>query len=255
MRLRQIAFVAEVLTPAAAELEDVLGLAVCHRDAEVGKWGLENVVCPLGGDFVEIVAPFEAGTSAGRYLERRGGNGGYMVILQCDDAAAQRQRITALGVRAVWSTDRPNYRATHFHPADVGGVLLSVDSVTPGADYKARQCEWPPAGADWAEAVRTERVSALSGVELQGDDPAALAALWSRILDLPLEAGAGGGRRIQLENAEIRFVPVTDGRGPGISAIDVVAADRDGVLQAAAGRGLKQSDRQVRVCGTRVNLC
>ncbi len=170
MRLRQICLVAESLAPAVEDLCAVLGLGVCHRDTGVAKWGLENAVMPVGGNFLEVVAPTRPDTSAGRYLTRRRGDGGYMVILQCADAVAERARITDLGVRAVWTTDGPAYRATHFHPADVGGVLLSVDSVEPGADYRNPRCMWEPAGPEWAAAIRTDAVVELGGGDLVGGE-------------------------------------------------------------------------------------
>ena len=254
MRLRQVALVAGSLAPAEEELCAVLGLKVAYRDPGVGVFGLENVVAPVGGEFVEIVAPVEAETAAGRYLARRGGNGGYMVILQCPDAIAERRRIMDLGLRTVWRTDRPGYRATHFHPRDAGGVLLSVDSVAPGVDHLGRFCSWPPAGPDWQDAVRGERVDGLAGVELQSDDPQAMADLWARILNRPEVEQEGDQFRISLDGGTLRFVAATDGRGPGVGGIDLRAADANSVIEAAAARGLKRTDNQIELCGTRVNL-
>ena len=85
IRMRQICLVARSLAPVVDELRAGLGLEVCHRDPGVGKYGLENALFPVGDGFLEVVAPVREGTTAGRYLERRGGDGGYMVILQCDD--------------------------------------------------------------------------------------------------------------------------------------------------------------------------
>ena len=253
MRLRQIAFVTRELEPALDDLTSVLGLAVCHRDPGVGKWGLVNGVLPVGNDFLEVVTPVEDGTSAGRYIDRRHGDGGYMVILQCADAVAERERITGLGVRAVWQADRPAYRATHFHPADTGGILLSVDSVEPGADYTDLRCSWEPAATGWEDYVRTEKIGAMTGAELQSDDPAGMAALWSRILDLPV-VDRDGAPAIELTNATLRFVPAEDGRGRGLGAIDLRATDPAAVLAAAEARGLLRGDNLIEVCGTRVHL-
>src|SRR5579875_2031331 len=85
LRLRQICLVAAALEPALAQIEQVIGLAICHRDGNVAKYGLVNALFPVGAAFLEVVAPTREGTAAGRYLERRGGDGGYMVILDCDD--------------------------------------------------------------------------------------------------------------------------------------------------------------------------
>jgi len=240
-RLRQVAWVAADLEAAVAAIAGPLGLEVCYRDPEVHKWGLVNAVLPVGGEFLEIVSPSRAGTSAGRYLDRRGGDGGYMVILHTADALAERQRIAGLGVRIAWNTDRPDYKATHLHPADCGQVLLSIDSTDAGAAFHAEAAAWPPGGPHWQRHVRREVVEALAGVELQSADPAAQAAAWGRALALPAEA-RDGIPRIAFCNGEARFVRAEDGRGPGLRAIDLRAGAR-----ARAGLSLE-------LAGLHVNL-
>lgn len=253
MILRQVASVAGGLEPAAEDLCAVLGLRVAFRDPGVARFGLENVVIPADGTFIEIVSPIREGTSAGRYLARRGGDGPYMVILQTDDALAARARIAALGVRVVETIDRPDYVATHFHPRDTGGVLLSIDHV-PGGDRRDPRSPWPPAGPDWEAAIRTDTVSALTGVDLQSDDPPRQAALWSQLLEQPLEEEPDDTPALVLENARLRFVAATDGRGVGISAFELRAVDLPCVLAEARARGLALSDDTVQLGGTRFRL-
>ena len=76
LRLRQIALVAQELAPVQADLEAVLGIAVCFRDPGVGHFGLENALFPIGNELLEVVAPIREQTAGGRYLERRSGAGG-----------------------------------------------------------------------------------------------------------------------------------------------------------------------------------
>src|SRR5476649_559199 len=109
MKLRQCVFVARDLEGSTAELCDILGIDVAYRDPNVAKWGLANVVCPTGHDFLEIVSPTQAGTSAGRYLDRRKGDSGYMVILQTANAVAGRQGGTGPGLRGGGQEDLPDY--------------------------------------------------------------------------------------------------------------------------------------------------
>ncbi len=252
MRFRQGVFVARDLETSTAELCDVLGIEVAYRDPSVGKWGLANVVCPTGIDFLEIVAPTRDGTSAGRYLDRRNGDGGYMVILQVPDAIPHRERVTALGVRAVEQKNLPQYRYTHFHPSDTSGVLLSIDSVhAPGGADVAKF--WPPASNGWTKHERSDVTKGLAGVEIQHVDPAGAATTWSRILDRPVTK-RGDAQVIAIDGGEIRFVAAADGRGPGVSAYDVKAADKARVLAAADKRGKRRGDSQVEVCGCRINL-
>ena len=92
IRLRQIALVANKLAPVIDDLKGVFGLEVCYIDPGVGVFGLENSLLPVGNNFIEVVAPIKEGTAGGRYLKRRGGDGGYMVICQCESHAAQLER-------------------------------------------------------------------------------------------------------------------------------------------------------------------
>ena len=116
LRMRQICLVARSLAPVVDEIRSVLALEVCHRDPGVGKFGLENALFPVGDGYLEVVAPVRDGTTAGRYLERRGGDGGYMVITQCDDLAARRTRCEAVGVRIANEIGYQEYRELQLHP-------------------------------------------------------------------------------------------------------------------------------------------
>lgn len=245
VRLRQIALAADRLEPHNTHLIRAFGLGEPFRDGNVGVFGLENVVLPVGGDFLEIVAPVKENTAAGRYVARKGGPCGYMVIVQTDDADAERERIVKQGVRAVWTIDRPEYKATHFHPADTGGFLLSVDSTLPGADVTETLGPWQPAGPDWRANVRTEPVVAMTGCELSAPDPAALAELWSRLLDLPVTQGANGPE-MALSGGSIAFVP---GREAGLVGVRLKTTDRAGVLKRATAAGVPVDGNRVGICG------
>src|SRR5262249_41193098 len=249
MKLRQVVFVCKDLEASARELCETLGIEVAYRDPGVAKWGLANVVCPTGHDFLEIVSPTRDGTSAGRYIERRKRDGGYRVILQVADAVKERERVTALGVRAVEKKDSAGYKYTHFHPADTAGVLLSIDqTIAPGGTDPGLW--WPPAEKDWLKHARSDVTSGLAGVEIQAHDPDKAGELWSRILGRPIKDDI-----IRLDDdGEIRFVPIADGRGPGVSAYDVRVVDRERVIAAAHKRGKKLGPAQIDVCGCRINL-
>jgi len=249
MKLRQCVFVAKDLESSREDLCNTLGLEVAYRDPGVAKWGLANVVCPTGHDFLEIVSPVQAGTSAGRYIDRRKGDGGYMVILQVADAVAERQRVTGLGIRAVAQKDQPDYKYTHFHPSDTAGVLLSIDqAIAPAGTDPALW--WPPAAKDWQAHARSDVTNGLAGVEIQCVDPDKTADLWSKILNRPVE---GDIIRID-DDGEIRFVPIADERGPGVSAFDVRVVDRERIIAAAKKHHKQHGIGQVEVCGCRINL-
>ena len=89
IQLRQICLVAEQLAPVIDDLRQILGLEACYIDPGVKVFGLENTLLPVGRNFIEVVAPIAENTAGGRYLQRRGGDGGYMVITQADTRQAQ----------------------------------------------------------------------------------------------------------------------------------------------------------------------
>ena len=157
LRLRQIALVAPELESAVDELKSLFGLEVCFRDPGVAHFGLVNALLPLGNQFIEIVAPTRDGTAGGRYLERRGGAGGYMVITQCDDHAPRRKRVEQLGVRIVNQFETHEFRNMQMHPKDTGGSFFEIDQQLGEGAHDA-DGPWEPAGgANWKAALRTDR--------------------------------------------------------------------------------------------------
>lgn len=259
IRLRQIAIVAEDLQAAAADLGTILGLEACYTDPGVKVFGLKNALWPVGSQFVEVVTPITEGTAGGRYLERRSGDGGYMVINQVDDVARRRERAAELGVRVAYDLSYPDegHDGIQLHPADTGGSFFEMDQMTDevtAADPDAVGGPWYPAGKNWEPYVRTDRVSAISAAELQSPDPERLARRWADIAELDLGEDANGRLAVQFDNATVRFVADEDGRGEGLGGIDVVTEDRDAVLAGAEQRNARSADDQVMVAGLRVNL-
>ena len=246
MRLRQIALVAGDLAAAQADIAAILGVDYAYDDPGVGKYGLRNAVFPIGDTFLEVVSPKVPGTTAGRLLEKRGGDGGYMVILQVDDLAAARARVRDASARIADLTDGDGFAFTHIHPKDIGGAILSLDFMKP----KER---WQWGGPEWQSHVCTDISLAVVGAELQAENPAQMAQRWSQVLGRPA-AAEGEHWRIRLDQGEIRFVKAMDGRGEGLSAFDVVVRDLDTVRHRAAARGLLADGGSIILAGTRVRL-
>jgi len=253
LRLRQIALVARTLDPVEQQLTSVLATEVCFRDPGVGKYGLHNALWALGGTFLEVVAPLQDNTAAGRYLDRRGGDGGYMYIVDCDDPDTRRAQLEALGVRvvehvragdaALWS------EAIHLHPKDNGGCLLSIDCHSGGTDTMGGY-RW--AGADWQSKARRDVV--ISGAVMQCEDPAATAERWARLLGRPAVASADTSYDLQLDNAVARFVPLADDRGEGLARVLLSCAEPAPMLTAAMASGAAVGSRWIEVCGVRFEL-
>lgn len=250
LRLRQLCLVAGKLEPVVDDLTAVFGVAVCYRDPQVGRFGLHNALMPLGTSFVEVVAPVTDGTTAGRYLERRGGDGGYMVILDSDSLPRWRTHVAEIGVRIAAPLAFGDYEGLQLHPRDTGGALLEINTTKNGEDLHG---PYGPAGPHWQPAIRTERVQAVVGAVLQSADPAALAARWAQILQRQATAH-GNEHRVPLDNAVLRFVAADDGRGEGLGGIDLQVHDAAAVRTAAKARGCPVEGDAVTVGGVRFHL-
>lgn len=246
LRVRQIALVANKLAPIVDDMKNVLGLEVCFRDPGVKVFGLENALWPVGNQFIECVAPIQENTAGGRYLQRRKGDGGYMCIMQAEDHAPVKERIAKLGIRKVIDHDTAHFHNMQLHPRDTGGTFLEIDH-QPGGE--APDGPWEPAGKNWKPAVRTDVVKAIVGVEIQSPEPDALAKRWAEILNLPLK-----DLSITVDNAKLRFVKETDGRGEGLSGLDLAATNKKHALDAAEKQGRRIGDDTVMLCGVRMKL-
>ena len=250
IQLRQIALVARELKPVIDDLCGVFGIKPCFVDEGVGVFGLENVLMPVGWNFLEVVAPVEENTAGGRYLDRRGGDGGYMVICQGGNLATQqavRQRALDAGVRIAMESERDRHNICQLHPRDMIASFLEIDWDASN-DFTGN---WNPAGGTgWEDKVTQEVTQDFTGVELQGVDPLEIAELWSEVTALPVQR-EGAAFLIELNNATLRFVEATDDRGPGLGGVDLAVNDRGHILAAAKERGCYVSDDQVDVCGVR----
>ena len=91
MRLRQIAIASYNLNKAERIINKELKIEVAYRDEEVEKYGLNNIVCPIGGEFLEVVSPFIPDTTAGRFIDKKNGPAGYMTIFQCQNSTRKKK--------------------------------------------------------------------------------------------------------------------------------------------------------------------
>ena len=250
LQLRQICLVAHKLEPAIEDLTGILGINRCYVDPGVAAFGLENTLMPVGRNFLEVVAPTQPNTAGGRYLERRQGDGGYMVITQADSKATQMQvRANALAndVRIAHETVRDDWHLLQLHPSDLKAAFFEVESDAHN-DFNGH---WHPVGGlGWEPRVKQDVTVDFLGVELQSNDPLELAELWGRVAGVPITRD-GAELSLSLNNAKLRFVEASDGRGAGLGGVDIAVVDRDHILRTAEARGAFVCDQFVMICGTR----
>ena len=225
--------VSSLRDPIVDSLCNLFDIKVSFNDPGVAHFGLENAVLPVGTDFLEVVSPVEENTTAGRYLDRRNGDGGYMVIIQVDDFLAAKQSVKENDITVVWESDHPEARAIHLHPKQMGGAILSLDWMNPKESWK-----W--AGPNWDKFVNTSLVNRFVGVEIQAENPEDMKNTWQSVLNLKGERVTGN--QINLDNTWIRFLEDEDGRGAGVSAFCLEANDNDKLFEKASDLGLVYED-------------
>jgi hypothetical protein len=213
VRLRQAVLAAAELDPVAEQLRAELGLREPFNDPGVAAFGLRNAVFALGDTFIEVVAPVQPETAAGRYLERRGGDSGYMLIFQLDDLGAARARVKEMGIRVVWQADMPDISGTHLHPADMRGAIVSLDRADPPASWR-----W--GGPAWTGGAGEGAPGRVVGVTVHVTDPDVVAQRWASVLDTPVSGG-----RLDLDGGFVSFEECANERDEGLTEIVVEVPD------------------------------
>jgi hypothetical protein len=221
-----VALAASDLEAVAGELQGAFGWSDPFHDPGVAEFGLKNSVFAAGDTFVEVVAPIKPGTAAGRYMERRGGDSGYMAIFQVDDLNRSRKWIADSGIRVVWLVDLPDMAGTHLHPKDVPGAIVSLDWADPPESWRWGGPAWTGHGSPKSEG-------ALTSITVEVSDPERTAAAWAVGLGATPVADSGGVR-IQLETAgqTVRFVPTSAEVEGGIVGVTL---DGEGGIDLSVG--------------------
>src|SRR5918996_625533 len=228
-RLRQVALGAADLDAACAAIEARLGLAEPFHDPGVDVFGLANAVYEAGDTFVEVVSPRREGTTAGRYLSKRGGDAGYMAIFQVASTPATRQRAAAMGLRVVWQADLDDISGTHLHPKDVPGAIVSFDTPRPPESWRWGGPRWTGTAPE-----ATGASGGISGLVVRLLDVDRGAKAWAGLLDTPLDHGGivlhGGRQRVAFEAAG---APDEE----GIAAVELAGLDGEVTICGVSFRG------------------
>lgn len=238
IRIRQVALCTDDVWREEQAVVGKLGVAGVHRDPP-NVFEMRNVVFAVGDTFLEVLEPTADSAPSARFLSKRGGPGGYMLIMQVDDLDAIRSRVDRLGIRVVH--DEPPARhhgveaaAIHLHPADTGGAIMSLDQMDPVDG-------WAWAGRAWHGHIRTGVVERIVGVELRSGDVEALATRFSALVERPCSMGDAGEWTIGLDDGIVRVVPGPSSELDRVVAVEMLATDRSavGVVHVIAGTEIR----------------
>jgi hypothetical protein len=231
MRLRQICLVAPGIEPVTSDIAGIMGLNICYRDGNVAKYGLENALLPVDTILLEVVAPFQPGTAAGRFIDKTGGRGGYMAIFCCDDPDERGAYANKIGVRTANVIDHAPYHGVQLHPRDCRAAFIEFNH-TAGSDNVLGP--YPPAGPDWQKSIRKDVTQALVGVEMESPEPQVLAEHWGKIIGIAVSKNTAGEPELKLPNCSFRFVK---GASDIMSGLTFRVSDIAAVRDAARAKG------------------
>jgi|TARA_B110000263_G_scaffold241220_1_gene245240 hypothetical protein len=223
MDIRQLVIVAHKRDEVVEKLCNLFEINVAYYDPGIIHFGLENALLPIGNTFLEVISPVQENTTAGRFLDRRGGDGGYMVIIQVDDFASSKKAVEKASIDIVFESEDPSARAIHLHPKQLGGAILSLDSMDPPESWK-----W--AGDNWIEKVDTTLVDSIAGVQVQSSDPLEMKNRWLSVLPSTAKEGES---IINLDHTDIEFTEDLDKRGNGVSAFKIKVKDKEEIYKRA----------------------
>jgi len=235
-RLRQLVIACETVET-IDQLKYLLGLDAPFIDPGVKEFGLTNAVFALGDQFLEIVVPTNPSAPAQRFIDRNG-EGGYMAIFQTDDMDATRARCDTLNIRRVWNINLEDISASHLHPADIGGAIVSIDEARPASSWR-----W--GGPDWN---RRSAVARISGADLVSPTPDALAAKWAQALGLTVELEASIPH-IWLEDGPVRFL---QSETEGLASFHLHVSNPAQTYARAAELNLKIEDNAILFANVRL---
>ena len=248
MRLRQICLVAPHLEPVISDIAGIMGLGVCYRDGNVAKYGLENALLPVDTILLEVVAPIQPDTAAGRFLDKTAGRGGYMAIFCCDDPDERAEHAKKIGVRVANVIDHAPYHGVQLHPRDCRAAFIEFNHTDGGDDILG---PYPPAGPDWQKSIRKDVTQALIGVEMESPEPLALAEHWGGIIGVPVTRNHSGEPELKLPNGSFRFVK---GASDIMSGLTFKVADIAKVRDAAKAKGYAVSGESFLLSGVTFRL-
>ena len=248
MRLRQLVFVSKERDRLAKEICDVFDLKEAYNDPGLISFGLENVLIPLNDTFFEIVMPVKENTTAERFFEKTGGEGGYMIIVDVENFEQENKRVESSEIKIIWNGDRQekgiHARTIHLHPKQVGGAILSLDKMIP-------ENEWLWAGTKWQECINNSLVDCLSGVILQSSNPDKLCSQWE--LALGKQRDSGDMLNISLDQSNISFIKDSNSKEDGIYAFVIKTLDRSAILEKAKSKGFLVND-EISLGGVKIIL-
>jgi hypothetical protein len=198
------------------QLYEFLGMPATPKGPGPDKtlaYGFYSTMMRIGTTMLEVVQPARPDFHLHDWFKRRGGDGGYMLVLQTYDGKALAARARAEGLQL--NRDQL-FLGQHQVQFDEGrfGAFFEFYEYSPEDDWWGRPLTGPYSDARVAVDV--------SGCDVAVDDPEGVAAQAARVF-----LGRKEGTSVHFLDRIVRFVPT---KGPrGLIAIDLQARQKSRV--------------------------
>lgn len=122
-----VAIAVRDLDDAIARYRTLYGVEPIRREVVVDQ-GVEEAMLPVGGSFVQLLAPLEADTPVGRFLESRG-EGLHHLAFAVADINQALAHLETEGARLIDRQPRRGgggARIAFVHPKEIAGTLIEL---------------------------------------------------------------------------------------------------------------------------------
>ena len=130
INLHHTAIAVRDLDEALRSLAVLFGVEPLSRDI-VAEQGVEEAMVPLGGSYLQLLAPLAGDSPVGRFLDRRG-EGLHHVAIQVADLDAALAHLIEAGAELVDREPRVGgggHRIAFVHPRALAGTLIELVEV------------------------------------------------------------------------------------------------------------------------------
>lgn len=199
------------LKAVSSQLQDFLQVDQGFRHDMSAALGFTNEMMMIGQTMVEIIQPVAPDHRVHAWLAERGGDGGFMIVLQTFDAEAFRARTTAEKLRLA--------RDMQFRGQD----MIQLDYKRFGTRFETYQYSLPdgwwgdPVGRSYA---KSKVAAEIVGAEVAVENPREIATQIGGLFQSPVK-----GDTVTFVDKQVRFV---DAKPPwrGLVALDLKALAR-----------------------------
>jgi hypothetical protein len=234
-RIRQVALVVEDLEQSIHIFSKELGLnhQTAFHDPHIINLGLKNCVFNLGDQFLELVCPLDQTNTAYKQIQRRKGDGGYMVMLQTENLLKDEARITKEGFRTVLRINNEEMDEIHLHPKETTNCIVSFSQ--PDASEN-----WCWGGPNWKVNSSSSSVSKqIVGIVLQTENLVKTLEQYEKLLNVKPNKISEEEYTFTINSIQkIKVQQAKDGRGDGLYGIEIEAANRKKVNDVITVCGL-----------------